>query len=37
MDVLNTHTRDARLGDDASCSEAVAEEYGVTKTVGFAV
>ncbi|KAN0136624.1 hypothetical protein V8E53_005671 [Lactarius tabidus] len=37
MDVMNTHTRDARVGDDASCSEAVAEEYGATKTVGFAV
>lgn len=37
MDVLNTHTRDPRVGDDASCSEAVVEEYGTTKTVGFAV
>jgi hypothetical protein len=37
MDVMNTHTRDAQVGDDASCSEAVAEENGATKTVGFAV
>lgn len=37
MEVMNTHTRDARVGDDASCSEIVAEEYGAAKTIGFAV
>jgi len=36
MEVMNTQTRDIQVGEDAS-SENVAEDYGTTKSVGFAV
>ena len=36
MEVMNTQTRDVQVRDDAY-SENVAEEYGASKAVGFAV